>query len=123
MVGVKRILVADDLAKGRELIRTVLERSGYEVFEAVDGQETLDVLPVCDPHLVLLDVQMPVLNGYEVVAAIRQNPAWTGLPVVAITVNDMQGDRERAIAAGFTGYIAKPISLAALRIEIAALLR
>jgi CheY-like chemotaxis protein len=119
---VKRILIADDMSNGRELIRTVLERTGYEVLEAENGQEALDTIHRANPDLVILDLQMPILNGYDVIGILRKDPAYEKLPVVALTANAMQGDREKTIEAGFTAYIPKPVSLTRLREQISSLL-
>ena len=118
----KRVLVADDMPHGRELMRTVLERCGYDVLEASNGIEALQRVKDGHPDLVLLDIQMPGLNGYDVLAKIREDERFAKLPVIAVTANAMQGDRERALAAGFTQYLAKPVSLNTLRNELLALL-
>ena len=118
----KRILVVEDKATSRELLRTVLERQGYLVLEAANGQEALQKVNSESPDLVLLDLQIPSPNGYEVLKEIRGNLSLAALPVVALTASAMQGDRERALAAGFTGYIAKPVALAQLRDEVGRLL-
>ncbi len=118
----KRVLVADDMPHGRELMRTVLERCGYHVLEASNGIEALQRIQDGHPDLVLLDIQMPGLNGYDVLAKIREDERFAKLPVIAVTANAMQGDRERALAAGFTQYLAKPVSLSTLRNELSALL-
>jgi CheY-like chemotaxis protein len=118
----KHILIVDDRATSRELLRTVLEKQGYAVTEAADGKEALQKVRAESPHLVLLDLQMPVLDGYEVLRELRQDPRFTALPIIAITASAMQGDRERALAAGFTAYLAKPVTLSHLREEIERLL-
>ena len=118
----KRILIADDKATSRELLRTVLERQGYMVTEAADGEEALEKAQAETPDLILLDLQMPVRTGYEVLGELRQDPRYTSLPVIALTASAMPGDRERALAAGFTAYIAKPVALAQLRAEVQRLL-
>jgi len=118
----KRILVVEDKATSRELLRTVLERQGYFVMEAANGQEALRRVNKDSPDLVLLDLQIPSPNGYEVLKEIRGNRHLAHIPVVALTASAMQGDRERALAAGFTGYIAKPVALAQLRDEVSRLL-
>ena len=117
-----RILVADDKASSRELVRTILHHLGYEVNEVSDGLEALRVIETDTPDLVLLDVQMPGLTGHEVVFRVRQNQALKTLPIIAFTANAMAGDRERAIQAGFSSYLSKPVSLSALRAEISRLL-
>jgi CheY-like chemotaxis protein len=119
---VKRILVADDRAVSRELVRTVLETAGYEVCEAADGAEALELASREHPDLIILDLHMPKLDGYEVVEALRRIGEFATTPVMALTASAMMGDRERALAAGFTSYIAKPIQLSALRSEVQRLL-
>jgi len=120
--GMKTILVADDKATSRELVRTVLEDSGYVVIEAGDGLETLRNARESKPDLILLDLHMPGLDGFGVVREIRLDSELASTPVVALTASAMQGDRERAMSAGFTGYMSKPISLRALRSEVERLL-
>ncbi len=114
----KKVLVADDKAPGRELIRTILEQSGHVVFEASDGAEALGSARELAPDLIILDLHMPVLDGFGVLAELKQDQRFAATPIIALTASAMQGDRERALSAGFTGYIAKPISLSALRAEI-----
>jgi CheY-like chemotaxis protein len=118
----RKILVADDNAASRELIREVLEISGYDVVEAADGQTAVNRTRESSPDLVLVDIQMPRLDGYGVLRELRADPRLSGLRVVALTAFAMQGDRERAIDAGFDGYITKPVEIAALRLEIKKLL-
>jgi two-component system cell cycle response regulator DivK len=118
----KKILVADDKASSRELVRTVLEHSGYEVFEAADGAEALEKVLANTPDLVLLDLQMPKLDGFGVIAKLRNEERFRTVPIVALTANAMQGDCEKAMAAGFSGYITKPIRLPFLRSEVERLL-
>jgi CheY-like chemotaxis protein len=118
-----RILVADDNAASRELIREVLEMSGYDVVEAADGRDAVSRAQENAPDLVLVDIQMPRLDGYGVLRELRADPRLSGLPVVALTAFAMQGDRERALDAGFDGYITKPVEIAALRQEIKRILQ
>jgi CheY-like chemotaxis protein len=119
---VTTILVADDKATGRELVRTVLESSGYTVIEAENGLEALRCAREVHPDLIILDIHMPGRDGFQVIQELRQDPAFAPTPIVALTASAMQGDRERAIASGFTGYLTKPIRLSALREEVARLL-
>jgi two-component system, cell cycle response regulator DivK len=119
----ERILVADDKASSRELARTILENLGYEVREAEDGIKALEAVRNSLPDLVLLDLQMPGLTGHEVLARLRNDERFTKLPVVALTASAMTGDREKALAAGFTSYLAKPVTLSMLRAEISRLLQ
>ncbi len=119
----KKILIADDKATSRELLRTVLERQGYEVMEAADGEEALQKALAEFPDLILLDLQMPRRTGYEVLGELRKDARHAALPIIALTASAMQGDRERALAAGFTGYLAKPVALVHLREEVQRLLQ
>jgi CheY-like chemotaxis protein len=113
-----RILVADDNDASRELIREVLEMSGYDVIEAADGRDAVTMVRESPPDLVLVDIQMPRLDGYGVLRELRADPLLAGLPVVALTAYAMQGDRERALDAGFDDYITKPLEIAALRLQL-----
>lgn len=118
----KRILIVEDKATSRELLRTVLEQQGYAVDEALDGEDALRQVRANPPDLVLLDLQIPARDGYDVVREIRKDPRLQTVPVVAVTASAMQGDREKVLAAGFTAYIAKPVSLVQLRQEVSRLL-
>ena len=118
----KKVLVADDKASSRELIRAVLEQSGHLVFEASDGIEALRAARDLLPDLIILDLHMPALEGFGVVKELRQDERFLATPIVALTASAMQGDRERALSAGFSSYIAKPIGLNALRSQVACLL-
>jgi two-component system chemotaxis sensor kinase CheA len=101
----KTVLVADDRATSRELVRTVLEKSGYAVVEAGDGIEALRNAREWKPDLIILDLHMPGLDGFAVVQEIRRDRQLASTPVMALTASAMQGDRERALSAGFTGYL------------------
>jgi len=109
------ILVADDNPPSRELMRELLEASGHLVVEAANGREALDSIRRNPPELVFLDLQMPLLDGFSVIRELRSDDRFRRLPVVAVTASAMLGDRERAIAAGFDSYIAKPINLSEVR--------
>jgi CheY-like chemotaxis protein len=119
---VKRVLIADDKETGRELVRTVLEGKGYEVFEACDGIEALEAAYRVSPHLIILDLHMPGMDGFGVIKELRLDTRFAATPVVALTASAMQGDRQRALLAGFTGYITKPVSIKGLRAEVERLL-
>ena len=119
----KTVLIADDYAAGRELVRTVLEGSGYAVLEAVDGEDALRKARQNRPDLIMLDLHMPVLDGFGVIEQLRLEPEFASTPIVALTASAMQGDRGRAMSSGFTGYITKPIRLPDLRSEVERLLR
>jgi CheY-like chemotaxis protein len=105
----KRVLVVDDHHVNRELIRCVLETRGIEVSEAVDGNDALEKLSRLRPDMILLDVQMPQLDGFGTIERIRRMPAFTAVPVVALTALAMPDDRERTLRAGFSAYMTKPV--------------
>jgi len=114
----RRILIAEDDPASRELLREILGARGYQVVEACDGREALQKIAETEPDLVLLDIQMPVLDGFAVLRQLRQNPRFASLRVVALTAYAMRGDRERTLAAGFDAYIAKPINASVLGAEL-----
>jgi len=118
----KTVLVADDKETGRELVRTVLERCGYQVFEACDGEEAVAEARRIHPDLIILDIHMPGLDGFGVIEKLRREDGFTATPIIALTASAMMGDRERAISVGFNGYITKPIRLGVLRAEVERLL-
>ncbi len=110
-----RILVADDNAASRDLLRYLLRGPGREILDARDGHEALAGIERHQPDVVLLDIQMPALDGYEVVARLRRDPRFRSVPVIAVTAQAMVGERERSLAAGFNEYMTKPVDGAALR--------
>jgi CheY-like chemotaxis protein len=117
-----RILVAEDNAVNRELLRELLEARGYEVFEACDGQEALHMIEQSRPDLLLMDIGMPVLDGFAAIRRIRENPRLAPLPVVAVTAYAMRGDREKILKSGFDGYLSKPLTPSSLIAELDRLL-
>jgi CheY-like chemotaxis protein len=119
----KKVLIADDKPTSRELVRTVLENCGYTVFEAGDGSEALRVAREIQPDLIILDLHMPRVDGFGVVVELRRDQQFASTPIMALTASAMHGDQERALAAGFTGYLSKPIRLATLRNEVERLLQ
>ena len=121
-MNVGKILVVDDNPASRELLRSALEPR-YFVLEAANGQEAMSCIRHSLPDLVLMDIQMPVMDGYEALREIRKNSALAPLPVIAITAFAMLEDRKKAFAAGFSGYLPKPINIAALRTQIELLLK
>jgi CheY-like chemotaxis protein len=118
----KTIVVADDNPASRELMRELLECSGYNVVDAVDGSDAWEKTLEVRPDLVVLDIELPALSGFEVLEAIRRHPDLSTLPVIAVTARAMEGDPERGVAAGFNAYITKPIKIAAARAQIRELL-
>jgi CheY-like chemotaxis protein len=117
------ILIAEDNPTNRELFRELLEARGYSVEEACDGSEALRMIEQNEPDILLLDIGMPVLDGFAVIQAVRNNPRHSGMPVLAVTAYAMQGDRERILGCGFDGYLAKPIEAKSLAEELDRLVR
>jgi CheY-like chemotaxis protein len=117
-----KILVADDNLGGRDLLRAILEHDGHTVIEASDGEEALDVLRDTVPDLVILDIHMPQLDGFEVLARIRDDPRFDKTPVLALTASATPANQERILSAGFTNHFTKPIGPAKLRQIVAEML-
>jgi CheY-like chemotaxis protein len=113
-----KVLVAEDNGVNRELLRELLELRGYTVLEACDGQEALRIIDETQPELLLLDIGMPVLDGFAVIRRIRENPRLAKLPVVAVTAYAMRGDQERILSSGFDGYLSKPVNPSCLDEEL-----
>jgi CheY-like chemotaxis protein len=103
-----RIAIIEDNADNRLLVRVILE-TAYDVSEYATGVDALETMLITPPDLVLLDISLPDLDGYAILNAIRNNPALTRLPVIALTAHAMTGDRDKILAAGFNDYVAKPI--------------
>jgi CheY-like chemotaxis protein len=119
----KKLLIADDKPTNRELLRTVLEDLGYEVSEAGDGIEAVRVAREVDPDLIILDLHMPGIDGFGVLSELRREGGFVETPFMALTASAMQGDRQRAIDAGFDSYVSKPVPLPVLREEVERLLK
>jgi two-component system cell cycle response regulator len=105
----KTILVIEDNEKNLKLFRTLLEANNFRVLEALDAERGFELLRRELPDLVLMDIQLPGMNGYEATQKIRNDPSFSHIPVLALTAYAMQGDREKAIMSGCDGYISKPI--------------
>ena len=116
------ILYVEDNFDNRILIRRVLEAEGYEVGEASDGLSGVRMAGERRPDLILLDINLPDIDGYEAAARLRQIDGVAGVPIVALTANVMNGDRERTLQAGCDGYIQKPIDVDDLPRQVAGFL-
>lgn len=114
----KRILVIEDNVDNLELVRFLLERAGFAVLSAQGGCSGLQVAREQLPDLVLLDLTLPEMDGWEVVDLLKKDPATAALPVVALTAHTLPGDRQRALDAGCDGYISKPLDVAGFALEI-----
>jgi CheY-like chemotaxis protein len=113
--GAKRILIADDTASSRDLLRSILEASGYEVVDAKDGGQVLKMVAAFKPHLVILDLQISNLDGYATAQALRKMPAHQRTPIIALTAAITQTSPEQISEAGFSTYLVKPIGPSRLR--------
>jgi len=118
-----RILLVEDNALNRDMLSRRLARHGYDVDVAVDGGEALSRVASTAPKLILMDLSIPVIDGWEVTRRLKRDPATRGIPVIALTAHAMSGDRERALAAGCDEFETKPVDLAALLGKMAALLQ
>lgn len=118
-----RILVVEDNPKNLKLLRDVLRFSGYEVIEATSGEDGVRLAASEEPDLILMDLQLPGIDGAEALRRIRAGERTREVPVVAVTAFAMDHDREHAFASGFTGYVEKPISIRRLPQQVKDFLR
>ena len=105
------ILVVEDNEKNMKLVRDILQATGYHALEATSGEEALALAAETAPALVLMDIQLPDIDGSEALRRLRSDERTAGIPVLALTAQAMQGDREGFLAAGFDGYLSKPIDV------------
>jgi CheY-like chemotaxis protein len=108
-MAAEKILIVDDNPQNLKLARVLLAGTGYEVQTAPDAEEALRVLAAFTPALILMDLQLPGMDGLELTRRLKADPAWKDVVIVALTAYAMRGDREKALAAGCDGYISKPI--------------
>ena len=111
MTGNGRILIVEDNVRNMKLFRDVLDATGYETFEATTGEAAIAAAAEQAPHLVLMDIQLPDMDGREVLRRLRADERTAALPVLALTAQAMHGDRERFLEAGFDGYLSKPVDI------------
>lgn len=122
-MGEATILYIEDNTDNRTLIRRILTVEGYTVVEAGSATEALEALKTTRPELILMDINMPEVDGYTLTSQIRAMPGFETVPIVALTANVMRGDRERSLEAGCDGYIQKPIDIDILPQQIERYLR
>ncbi len=113
-----RILVVEDQEDNRKIMNDLLSSAGYEVIEAVTGEEALRVVEAERPDLILMDIQLPGLDGLEVTHRIKANPALRHNPVIAVTSYALSGDKAKALEAGCDAYFSKPVSPRALLAKV-----
>jgi two-component system cell cycle response regulator DivK len=107
----ERVLVVEDNEKNMKLFRDILEATGYTPLEASSSEEALALAAASSPALVLMDIQLPDVDGIEALRRLREDERTAGIPVLALTAQAMDGDRERFLAAGFDGYLSKPVDI------------
>ena len=110
----ERILVVEDNEKNMKLFRDVLQAKGYEIVEATTGERAVELATEHGPALVLMDIQLPDIDGVEALGRLRADERTASIPVLALTAQAMEGDRERFLAAGFDGYVSKPVNIVEL---------
>ena len=116
----ERILVVDDNAQNLKLARVLLTSEGYQVRTAADAEEALTLIDSFDPRLVLMDIQLPGMDGLELTRRLKADPARSHIVVIALTAYAMKGDEQRVFAAGCDGYVTKPIDTKALPMKVRA---
>jgi len=118
-----KVLVVEDNERNRYLISFLLKGDGFEVIEALTGEDGVEMAIREQPDIVLMDIQLPGIDGYETTRRIRASPGGEKVPIIALTSYAMTGDRERSLAAGCTGYVEKPINPDTIIGEIRTFLR
>ncbi len=116
------VLIVEDNEKNMKLARDILRAKGYETLEAVTGEEGVKLAKEKKPDLVLMDIQLPGINGIEALGQLRGDPVTRQIPVMAVTASAMSQDRQKIMAAGFDAYHSKPISLKTFVSEVTALI-
>ena len=116
--GPKCVLLVEDNEDNAAIYKAVLEFSGYEVVHARDGLEAVHFARKCVPSLILMDISLPKVDGWEATAAIKQNPRLQHIPVIALTAHAFEADRVRARQMGFTGYMVKPVEPRRVLLEV-----
>lgn len=111
MLETKKILIVDDNQDGRELVVKILKNKGCQMLEAADGEEALQKAMTEKPDLILMDISLPKIDGYEVTRRLKSQEAFKDTPIIALTAHAMKGDLEKALNAGCVGHIAKPINI------------
>lgn len=119
----KESLIMEDNAMNRALLKAILKPEGYELLVTEDGQAGVEIAIREVPDLILMDMMLPVMNGYEATRQLRHHPATRHIPIVAITANAVPTERDRALDAGCDGYITKPIDTRALPNQVRLFLR
>jgi two-component system cell cycle response regulator DivK len=114
----KCILVVEDQEDNRQILRDLLTSGGFDMIEAENGEEAITAAETNKPDLILMDIQLPLLDGYEATRRIKANPELTAIPIIVVTSYALSGDEEKARRAGCDDYVAKPFSPRALLAKI-----
>jgi two-component system cell cycle response regulator DivK len=117
-----KILLVEDNEMNRDMLSRRLNKRGYEVVMAVDGKDGVDAANIQQPDLILLDMSLPVLDGWEAAAILKNDPATAKIPIIALTAHALAGDREKALEAGCDDYDTKPVELTRLLGKIESLI-
>ncbi len=115
----KLILIVEDEPRNLKLVRDLLQVSGYTTIEATDGKQSVDLAKARKPDLILMDIQMPVMDGLEAIRILKADATTRNIPILALTSYAMKGDKERILEAGCNGYLAKPIDIQELLKKVA----
>ncbi len=113
-----KILYVEDNPENRMLVRRILMAEDFDVLEAGDAYQAMKLIETVQPDLILMDINLPEIDGYTLTARLKENPKLSQVPIIALTANVMKGDRERILDSGCDGYIQKPIDVDALPVQI-----
>jgi two-component system cell cycle response regulator DivK len=113
-----KILYVEDNPENRLLVRRILLAEDFDVIEAGDAYQAMKIIETTKPDLILMDINLPEVDGYTLTARMKENPKLSQVPIIALTANVMKGDRERILDSGCDGYIQKPIDVDALPVQI-----
>jgi two-component system cell cycle response regulator DivK len=119
----KKILIVDDNQDSRELAVKILKKVGYQMIEAADGEDALEKANTENPDIILMDISIPKIDGYEVTRRLKSQVSFKDTPIIALTAHAMKGDKEKAMEAGCEGYISKPIDIHELPNQIKSYLK
>jgi CheY-like chemotaxis protein len=108
------IVIVDDNPLNLKMVEYLLTSSGYQVKTATNATEAMNILASCEPSLILMDIQLPGMDGIELTSLLKSEKKYTNTPIIAITAFAMKGDKEKALVAGFDGYVVKPIDISTL---------
>ena len=112
------ILIVEDDSRNLKLIRDLLQIRGYTTFEATNGKQGVDMARAKMPDLILMDIQMPLMDGFEAISILKADPVTKSITIIALTAFAMQGDREKCMEAGFNDYITKPLDTRAFMTKV-----